>query len=217
MCTLTDAPSVRVRRGQTAAPTTAGVRTLHRTRTSVTSGEFFDTVRYLCLEACCFFAWKQKWTFCIGAVVADARSTFSIGPAADARCTFSIGPVADAPCIFCRRPLVADASVYFLLALCCRSPEQILYWPYVADAQCTVRIGPAVADAQCIFCIGSVVAKIRVWSCLVNDNLGLFTEIAVCKFLRGWRMSRNLFILSIVCVYTFFCSFLYGALCPRSC
>ena len=25
------------------------------------------------------------------------------------------------------------------------------------------------------------------------------------------------FILSIVCVYTFFCSFLYGALCPTSC
>ena len=24
-------------------------------------------------------------------------------------------------------------------------------------------------------------------SCLVTDNFGLFTEIAVCKFLRGWR------------------------------
>ena len=33
----------------------------------------------------------------------------------------------------------------------------------------------------------------------------------------GGRMAWNLFILSIVCVYTFFCSFLYGALCPRSC
>ena len=30
-------------------------------------------------------------------------------------------------------------------------------------------------------------AKIRVWSCLVTDNFGLFTEIAVCKLLRGWR------------------------------
>ena len=30
-------------------------------------------------------------------------------------------------------------------------------------------------------------AKIRVWSCLVTDNFGLFTEIAVCKFVRGWR------------------------------
>ena len=30
-------------------------------------------------------------------------------------------------------------------------------------------------------------AKIRVWSCLVTDNFDLFTEIAVCKFLRGWR------------------------------
>ena len=33
----------------------------------------------------------------------------------------------------------------------------------------------------------------------------------------GGRMAWNLFILSIVCVCTFFCSFLYGALCPRSC
>ena len=30
-------------------------------------------------------------------------------------------------------------------------------------------------------------AKIRDWSCLVTDNFGLFTEIAACKFLRGWR------------------------------
>ena len=30
-------------------------------------------------------------------------------------------------------------------------------------------------------------AKIRVWSCLVTDNFGLFTEIAVCKFLCGWQ------------------------------
>ena len=31
----------------------------------------------------------------------------------------------------------------------------------------------------------------------------------------GGRVAGNLFILSIVCVYTFFCIFLYGALCPR--
>ena len=64
-----------------------------------------------------------------------------------------------------------------------------------------------------------VCAQIRIWSCLVTDNdiviTGLFTEIAVCKFLHG--LARNLFILSIVCVYTFFCIFLYGALCPRFC
>ena len=30
-------------------------------------------------------------------------------------------------------------------------------------------------------------AQIRVWSCLVTDNFGLFTDIAVCKFLRGWQ------------------------------
>ena len=33
-------------------------------------------------------------------------------------------------------------------------------------------------------------AKIRVWSCLVTGNFGLFTEIPVCKFLRGWRAYR---------------------------
>ena len=61
-------------------------------------------------------------------------------------------------------------------------------------------------------------AQIRVWSCLVTDNFGFYTEIAVCKFLRGWRSYglKPFFILSIVCVYTFFYSFLYGALCPRS-
>ena len=34
--------------------------------------------------------------------------------------------------------------------------------------------------------VSRMCAKIRVWSCLVTDNFGLFTEIAVCKFLRGW-------------------------------
>ena len=66
-------------------------------------------------------------------------------------------------------------------------------------------------------------AKIRVWLCLVTDNFGLFTVIPVCKFLRGWRAYSPkpffffFLILSIVCDYTFFCSFWYGALCPRSC
>ena len=35
--------------------------------------------------------------------------------------------------------------------------------------------------------VSYICAKISVWSCLVTDNFGLFTEIAVCKFLRGWR------------------------------
>ena len=30
-------------------------------------------------------------------------------------------------------------------------------------------------------------------------------------------MTQSLFIVSTVCVYTFFCIFLYGALCPRFC
>ena len=48
---------------------------------------------------------------------------------------------------------------------------------------------------------------------------GVFTGIAVCTFLHGLEVvwPETFFILSIVCVYTFFCSFLYGALCLRSC
>ena len=42
-------------------------------------------------------------------------------------------------------------------------------------------------------------AQIRFWSCLVTDNFGLYTEIAVCKLLRG---------LAVVCSDTFlFCPF----------
>ena len=79
---------------------------------------------------------------------------------------------------------------------------------------------PAVHFCVAVYLLVSYMcAKIRVWSCLVTDNFGLFTEIAVCKFLRGWQLYglKPFFILSIVCVYTFFCIFLYGALCPRSC
>ena len=57
--------------------------------------------------------------------------------------------------------------------------------------------------------------QIRVLSCLY-----LFNETSVCKFLHGltWQsyMARNLFILYIVFIYTFFsCIFLYGVLCFR--
>ena len=60
-------------------------------------------------------------------------------------------------------------------------------------------------------------AKIRVWSCLVTDNFGLFTEIAVCKFLCGWRLCGLTPFYFVLCFYTFFCSFVYSGLCPRSC
>ena len=41
-------------------------------------------------------------------------------------------------------------------------------------------------------------------SSTVTDNFGLFIEIAVCKFLRGWWSYglKPFFILFIVCVYT---------------
>ena len=56
-------------------------------------------------------------------------------------------------------------------------------------------------------------AKIRVWSCLVTDSFGLFTEIAACKFLRGWR-SRGLKPLYFVhCVFIHFST----AFCTAHC
>ena len=62
-------------------------------------------------------------------------------------------------------------------------------------------------------------AQIRVWSCLVVDNFRLFTKIAVCKLLHCWQSYglKLLLFFSIVCVCIFFCIFLYGTLCPRSC
>ena len=48
-------------------------------------------------------------------------------------------------------------------------------------------------------------AQIRVWSCLVIDKFGLFTEIAVCKFLRGWRLySLNPFLFCPLYVFIHF-------------
>ena len=50
-----------------------------------------------------------------------------------------------------------------------------------------------------------ICAQIRIWSCLVTNNFGLFTEIAVSKFLRGLAVVPDFyFILPIACVYTFF-------------
>ena len=48
-------------------------------------------------------------------------------------------------------------------------------------------------------------AKIRVWSCLVTDNIGLFTEIAVCKFLRGrWSYGPQPFLFCPLYVFIHF-------------
>ena len=59
-------------------------------------------------------------------------------------------------------------------------------------------------DTNMTLLVSYMCAKIRVSSCLVTDNFGLLTEIAVCKFLRGWRSygPKPFFILSIdiVCV-----------------
>ena len=48
-------------------------------------------------------------------------------------------------------------------------------------------------------------AEIRVWSCLVADNFGLSTEIAVCKFLRGWRSYglKPFYFVHCMCLYIF--------------
>ena len=77
----------------------------------------------------------------------------------------------------------------------------------------------AVSTSVLVSYIIYMCAKIRVWSCLVTDNFGLFTEIAVCKFLRGWRsygLKPFLFCPLYVFIY-FSAAFLYDALCPRSC
>ena len=51
-------------------------------------------------------------------------------------------------------------------------------------------------------------AKIRVWSCLVIGNFGLFTEIPVCKFLRGLRAySFFLYLVHCMCLYIFSAAF----------
>ena len=61
-------------------------------------------------------------------------------------------------------------------------------------------------------------AQIRVWSCLVTTNLGLFTGIAVCKFLCGWRSygPKPFYCVHCMCLEIFL-RLLYDALCPRSC
>ena len=48
-------------------------------------------------------------------------------------------------------------------------------------------------------------AQIRVWSGLVTDNFGLFTEIAVCKLLHGWQSYglKLSFLLRCMCLYIF--------------
>ena len=63
------------------------------------------------------------------------------------------------------------------------------------------------------------VFAVFMWPRLVTDNFGLFTDIYVCKFSRGWRSyGPKPFLFCPLYVFIhFFCSFLYGALCPRSC
>ena len=50
-------------------------------------------------------------------------------------------------------------------------------------------------------------AQIRVWSCLVTGNFGLFTEIAIyiCKFVRGWRSYglKPFYFVHCMCLYIF--------------
>ena len=64
-------------------------------------------------------------------------------------------------------------------------------------------------------------AKIRVWSCLVTGNFGLFTEIPVCKFLRGWRAYRpkpSSFFLSFLNLVHCMCLYIFSAaFCTAHC
>ena len=58
-------------------------------------------------------------------------------------------------------------------------------------------------------------AKIRVWSCLVTGNFGLFTEIPACKFFMvGGRIARNFYFLYLVhCM----CMHFSAAFCTAHC
>ena len=65
---------------------------------------------------------------------------------------------------------------------------------------------PAVRFCVCSIstCIIYVCAQIRVWSCLVTDNFGLFTEIALCQLLHDLAVvwpETFLFCLSYVFVH----------------
>ena len=65
--------------------------------------------------------------------------------------------------------------------------------------------------------LGSCLEFGHVW--LLTTFVYLMKLLYINSCVVGGRMARNLFyfILFIVCVDNFFCSFLYGALCPRSC
>ena len=54
-------------------------------------------------------------------------------------------------------------------------------------------------------------AEIRVWSCLVADSFGLSTEIAVCKFLRGWQSYglKPFYFVHCMCLYIFLQLFIW--------
>ena len=69
---------------------------------------------------------------------------------------------------------------------------------------------------QYIYLYHTCVLK-SVWSCLVTDNFGLFTEIAVCKFLRGWRSyGPKPFLFCPLYVYTFFLQLFVGIMRHRN-
>ena len=64
--------------------------------------------------------------------------------------------------------------------------------------------------------ISYMCAQIRVWSCLVTDNFGLcITEIAVCKFLRGWRSYglESFYLVHCMCLYIFLQLFVRRIVC----
>ena len=83
------------------------------------------------------------------------------------------------------------------------------------------------AISRCTFCVCAVYSPVSYMKCVLRSEFGhvwlLTTLVYLLKLLYvnscmvGGHMAWNLFILSIVCVYTFFCIFLYSALCPRSC
>ena len=74
----------------------------------------------------------------------------------------------------------------------------------------------------CVWCVcvracvrACVRTCVRIWS--LTTLVYVLKLLYVNSCVDDGRMDRNLFILSIVCVYIFVCRFLYSALCPRFC
>ena len=87
-------------------------------------------------------------------------------------------------------------------------PEEVTHWRCVCVQYPTVH-----------FVCVQYIYLYYTWNVCSEQSLVMFGYWQLCcnvnSCMVGGCIAWNLFILSIVCVYTFFCIFLYSALCPR--